>query len=470
MATAGDHAIPSISRRHALLTWQGKQLYIQDLNSSSGTKVNGRLLVNNEQKALYNDSEIRLGNLSLWVEIKNKEEELLQTCFFSNNEDNKVALSSDVVVIREALLQNLKNYLDEKNLSEKLIRLVDSELYNLQAQYEERLKEQRILHSISHLLNDNLSLSDLCKNVLDLSSKVLNADRGFIVLHNPETDYFEVIAQRNFKNDKKQILEGSAGSFSRHIIRQCLRENSIQIINDPHADTQLEDIHSIHASESKSIVAIPLHQRTMAIGAIYLDNQSRQQCFSQRQIPFMETFAAHTSIALNNAKLYKRAITDDLTQLFTRKYIDQRLQQELDKAIKFDKPFSVLLVDIDHFKSINDKYGHDIGDNVLRQLSTLFLNSLREFDVAGRFGGEEFIIMLAETHIKEAQSIAERLRNDVQLLSINDLEKAIKITISIGVASYNKDNNGTISQLIKDADQALYQAKKDGRNRIQLAS
>ena len=160
----------------------------------------------------------------------------------------------------------------------------------------------------------------------------------------------------------------------------------------------------------------------------------------------------------------RMAITDSLTQLFNRGFFEKKFSQEFEAAQSDNHPLSLVIVDIDLFKKINDTYGHLAGDKILQDLGKILTSSVREEDLVFRFGGEEFIIILHEEK-EEAQKVAERIRQKVEDFSRKGNEGPEKFTISLGVASYPEDAQNARELLIK-ADQALYQAKKQGRNRV----
>jgi diguanylate cyclase (GGDEF)-like protein/PAS domain S-box-containing protein len=157
----------------------------------------------------------------------------------------------------------------------------------------------------------------------------------------------------------------------------------------------------------------------------------------------------------------KLAETDHLTQLFNRQKIDKCLNLEYQNK----NMFSILMLDIDHFKSVNDTYGHQVGDSVLIELSQEIKENIRNTDIAGRFGGEEFIIILPNTNKADAKNLAEKLRKKIEAKNFSVIGKK---TISIGVSSLFAEKNDSINELIKRTDQALYQAKNSGRNRVEV--
>ncbi|MCW8877262.1 MAG: diguanylate cyclase [Kangiellaceae bacterium] len=467
---------PSVSRIHAELKWQDNVLYIKDLNSTFGTLVNDESLSAEHGKPLFESGEIRLGNMSLWYEVRSEEEkqEMLQTCFFSNSQQISEELAPDLIAFKAKIIQRLKSHIGAESSLTDLDDSLTKELYSFSAKQQEQLKEQRILNSISHILNRSNTIAELAKNALNLISKVLSADRGFIVLHDNNKHIWGLVAKRNFKDtdpvlDFKQPEPRSNNAYSNTLIEQCYEETKILIFNDVQSDFLLSQVQSVAASGTRSIVVIPLIQFDEVLGVIYLDSTSESYCFEERQIPFMETFAAHTAIALVNAQLYKRAITDDLTHLYTRKYIDERLEQELDRAKRYHRPFSILMIDLDRFKQVNDTYGHSAGDLVLQTLSYLLRQRLRDTDIAGRIGGEEFIVILGETEIEGAKLFAERIRDEIEKEKIEKGGQVIPVTASIGVACFNEKYLSQPLAIIEDADKALYHAKTTGRNRVVVA-
>jgi two-component system cell cycle response regulator len=161
------------------------------------------------------------------------------------------------------------------------------------------------------------------------------------------------------------------------------------------------------------------------------------------------------------------AITDALTGLFNRRYMESHLASLLEQASARGKPLAVLVLDIDYFKSINDSHGHDAGDDVLREFALRIKRSIRGIDLACRFGGEEFVVVMPETDIAVAAMVAERLRRRIaaEPFAINAGGNSIPVTISIGIAALRGAEDNAAS-VLKRADQALYRAKRDGRNRV----
>jgi diguanylate cyclase (GGDEF)-like protein len=166
-----------------------------------------------------------------------------------------------------------------------------------------------------------------------------------------------------------------------------------------------------------------------------------------------------------NQQLWKLSHTDELTGYFNRRHIVSRLEEEISRGMRYGSPLSVVLVDIDHFKRVNDTFGHLAGDRVLQAVADLFRSKLRESDLIGRFGGEEFLLILPHTDLMGAEAFCHRLRDHVEKQAIAVGEQTVHITASFGLASVSRDSD-TWQKLLRVADRNLYRAKSLGRNRV----
>lgn len=226
-------------------------------------------------------------------------------------------------------------------------------------------------------------------------------------------------------------------------------------------------------------VCLPLVSKGELLGILAMDNKANGEIYTTGDIQLLEALGDQATIALENARLYKEAITDGLTQLYHHRYFELQLKEKLDESKGKGEPLGLLMVDIDHFKPINDKYGHPFGDRILRDIARILKENIRAIDLACRYGGEEFtvILMRAESLYPGrsfedmVKQIAERISKKVEDTEWRYNEHIIKITISIGIAIY--DGSGVdinSEQFIEVADKALYSAKNRGRNRIETGS
>jgi diguanylate cyclase (GGDEF)-like protein len=186
-----------------------------------------------------------------------------------------------------------------------------------------------------------------------------------------------------------------------------------------------------------------------------------------RVIATTERFVSHAAVALRSAELLARvrqlAITDGLTQLSNRRAFDRALEREIGRAARADGRLSVVLIDVDNFKALNDEHGHVTGDTVLRQISRALQRSVRSYDTIARYGGEEFAAVLPGCSAGLAFTLADRLR-----LAVQDAPSDVKVTASVGVATYPFDGAESAT-LLRSADRALYASKRAGRNRVRSA-
>jgi diguanylate cyclase (GGDEF)-like protein len=220
----------------------------------------------------------------------------------------------------------------------------------------------------------------------------------------------------------------------------------------------------------RSVVAIPLLYESSLLG-LFVAYGNKKDFLTPFQIDILKVLCNQAATSIANARYHaaieKMATTDGLTGLFNHRVFQEKLSGELERSARSGKPVSLLLTDIDFFKKINDTYGHPVGDQVLKGVSGIIRETVRTVDIPARYGGEEFAIVLPETDAEGAFQIAERLRKAIGMQPYSAEGKKFQITISIGIAVLPGDAR-TKEELIEKADQALYHAKHNGRNRCVL--
>lgn len=230
--------------------------------------------------------------------------------------------------------------------------------------------------------------------------------------------------------------------------------------------------HFGHPDHIRAFLAVPLVLGTKVVGMLSAQCYLPHKYTSQDRL-MLEMLAAHAAIAIDNAHLFSQvqhlAITDSLTGVFNRRYFFDSAQREFSRALRYGHPLSLLMLDLDNYKKINDLHGHLFGDIALQKISQIIQINIRETDILGRYGGDEFSILLPETSTDQALEIADRLRLVIAEADFEIENKMIKTTISIGVSSTNKQVSD-FSQLLLSADLALYDAKNEGRNTIYFHS
>jgi diguanylate cyclase (GGDEF)-like protein len=174
-------------------------------------------------------------------------------------------------------------------------------------------------------------------------------------------------------------------------------------------------------------------------------------------------------LARANTQLEELAVTDPLTALRNRRFLYQELEREFNRARRYGHPLAVMMLDLDHFKRVNDGYGHQMGDRVLQLMGDVLRSSTRNTDLLGRFGGEEFMVIAPETGFDVVEIVAERIRTNIKQRSLAAGGGIPPVTASIGVATTEHPEAGSTDELVRQADEALYRAKREGRDRVELA-
>jgi len=322
------------------------------------------------------------------------------------------------------------------------------------------------------LYNSTLTLlssknhSEILNSIMKEVLKVTCFPAGSIALYDQRSRSFLLAFQAGLS---KRILSISSwkprkGGLTHNIINS--REQPLVIEDIDNADI---DINPVLKEEGiRAIAACKLEALDEVLGILYVDD------FKPRSITVYERkalrlFAQIAGLALQKIKLIEEnrelALTDGLTGLNNHRYFHERLKQELSRVIRGNKNLSLLLVDVDYFKKYNDANGHLAGDDVLKKIATLIRRNIRAGDVACRYGGEEFVVILPDTNKQQAVNVAERIREAVERESFTGEEvlPTQKITVSIGVATFPEDAHGK-DELIKKADDAMYEAKLRGKN------
>jgi diguanylate cyclase (GGDEF)-like protein len=222
--------------------------------------------------------------------------------------------------------------------------------------------------------------------------------------------------------------------------------------------------------EVNSFLGVPVVFRDRVTGLIALYN-SGERSFTQEDGQVAELFASQVAIALENSRQVelkeKQAVTDELTGLNNRRAFASMGEREVVRARRYQRPLSLILFDIDHFKNVNDSHGHLIGDKVLRVLTELVTKTTRGTDIVCRYGGEEFIVLMPEAGRAESLAMAERLREEISRMKVvTTTAETLSLTVSLGVAELGPDVGESLETLIARADRAMYEAKAAGRNTV----
>lgn len=319
------------------------------------------------------------------------------------------------------------------------------------------------------LLNSS-SLDELLSIVLDQHKERFQLSEVTLLIYDPEYELQRLIQAKHTVHPwpGQLLFTDSAHLINQHFSPQ--RKPRLQKFS-PHQHAYLFP----NQEELGSVALLPLVRQNMLIGSLNLGSRNENRFQSQIGTIFLEHLAAVVSACIENTRLQEHiklvGLRDPLTGINNRRFFDQRLKEEAGRARRYDRPLSCLFLDIDHFKRINDQYGHQAGDNVLKQVSSMLNDRLRQTDILARFGGEEFVILLPDTEQDDASLIAEQVRSRIAHAKfIIPSGKTLSVTLSIGLAVLHPNNHiNDAKQLLSAADQAVYAAKLSGRNRVKQA-
>jgi len=345
-------------------------------------------------------------------------------------------------------------------LSFALIRLRGTTRELEQALAEQSGSKDRadLLLKVAEAVNSSLSLSDVLNIALTQAGRLMGAVAGAMYLVTPGKAEMRRQADYNLTHNAK----GAGRKLDEEPFRSLSAGRPTLVpLDRGHAPGLEGGGHPSH------VLVVPVQRATQLMGAFELYLQGTRE-LTDEQTSLLLGVAAQAAMAISHAQLYQaqeeNALTDELTKLPNRRHLAQRFLEEMQRARRHHKSMAFLMVDIDHFKLINDTYGHLQGDAVLAELAKILVAGKRESDVAARYGGEEFGVILHETNEVGAMTLAERIRGKVEAA---DFPGGLKLTISIGVAA--TDDETQFTALLEKADQALYTAKQAGRNAVRAA-
>jgi len=315
-----------------------------------------------------------------------------------------------------------------------------------------------LVQEISKRLSTILEPDQLIREILELIGRVIPFHWGVVWLKHPRTGQLEAHQMVSPAGEEWPAPAAPPPV----VVNAAQTGRSVQsLVPSPSHMSILDD--SISFKE----LAVPLSSRGDILGVLSLGT-AYSESYKSRERALLETLAGNVAIAIQNAELYtqtqKLAIRDGLTHLYNHRYLQQRLTHEEQRAKRYHRAFSFILLDIDNFKIYNDTFGHRTGDQLLIALARILESSVRNVDFVARYGGEEFAIVLPECDKAKAMLVAERIRRNVEEFS-NPHREQYNLTISAGISSYPTDGEN-MEEILDKADKALYRAKHEGRNKV----
>ena len=408
-------------------------------------------------------------------------------CIVPADELGKIAIPEDVSVIAtiqgnstdgilHARKHGANNYLMKPLLKEDL----DFKIKDIAGRREmlEHLRKDtsnlRAIIDLTYLVTSTFNPQEILYLIVKKISEVIPVTRCSIIRIDDNRRFASVVS--TFEDPKLRSMRLDLNKYPE--IRKALTSKKPVVIDDVTVDPLMERVRDVlFPLGIRAIVVVPIVFHEEVIGTLFLRTSRAQSSFTEDEIRLCAAIANVSANALHNAFLFERmedekarleklAITDFLTGAFNIRYFYHRLTEEFSRSRRYGLPLSCLMIDIDHFKKINDKFGHRVGDGVLREFAQFLRKHTRKSDVLARYGGEEFIMLLTQTSAEGAYAKAETLRSTVREHHFKGLKGSRRLTISIGIATSPHPLIKNEDGLISFADNALYDAKHSGRNRV----
>jgi two-component system cell cycle response regulator len=354
------------------------------------------------------------------------------------------------------------------------LRSAEEELLRAREDAESRRKVVDILHEVTGDLSSDEIYHILARRV----ARALSLSRCSVILAKPG-DTVGIVATA-FDNPTLRNFEIHLDRYPE--IRSALEHGHPVLVEDVQSNPLYADIRKEWQANGtpvpvRSVIALPFSLATAQAGVFFLRRMADEPPLTNEDVEFADAVIKAAVAAIHraqviettkadNARLEVLAHTDPLTQVLNRRALTVRLSSEMERAKRYDSVITLLMLDLDHFKGINDTAGHLVGDDVLREVAGLLKESVRSVDLVARYGGEEFVVVLPETSEVGAVKFAERTRERMESELFTPAHGGVRLTASIGVATYPAPDVAGVDDLFARADEALYRAKAAGRNRV----
>lgn len=336
--------------------------------------------------------------------------------------------------------------------------------------YEKKIYDLRQLIEISRALNSTLDYEYLIQAVLDMCLAQVQTLRAALFL-TPELDSDELQLVSGHKGfELNQEPESYRIPLESPLVSYFLQNNRSLTIKE--VEEHVGEDPSVQIIRSMGVeLIVPLKSKGKVIGLIVLGEKAVGGEYPDDERRFLVDLASLGGVAVDNARLYERATVDMMTGLKNHAYFQSRFREERERAVRRKTPLALLLTDVDKFKNFNDTYGHQAGDEVLKAVARVLIDSARHSDFAARYGGEEFCMVMPGADEETALEMGETVRKRIEEMTVEHEGKEMKVTLSVGVAVLDVEQDGkTNKTMIERADQALYVCKRNGRNQVRSYS
>ncbi len=347
----------------------------------------------------------------------------------------------------------------------------------------EMLRTSGILDAIEEYRSVNASLESLLQEAYEifrqesvdklidliiryLSEKFIPSSMLFVLNEGIMINRIKILAYRNMKGVElpEELNRIDTLEPFEHFFRTYTGSTSFLIMEEELGATGCLDPFRNFRPE----IAVPVLGISGLYGMILFGPKILGEEYNTREIAYIDRLIRFTSIAIQNTIHYEHSVKDSKTGLYNHNFFSNRISEQTARSRRSQTPFSVIVLDIDRFKKFNDSYGHLAGDEVIINLASTLKKTVREGDIVSRFGGEEFTVLLPAAGSSEAYMASERIREAVQMMETRYQGNLLKVTVSLGIATFNPYEKSGDLNLLKRADKALYQSKKNGRNRSTL--
>lgn len=341
----------------------------------------------------------------------------------------------------------------------------------LSHEIKKKEKELAFFEDIGKTLTSALELKDILNVIMEKMKKMIKAEAWSIIPVDEETK--ELVFEKS-RGEKGRRVEKFRLKIGEGIAGWVAKEGIPLVIPDVSKDPRFfKEIGRSLQFKIRSILCVPIISKGKVLGVLEVVNKLRDEPFSKDDLDLLMKLMDHAAVAIERASLYQKmaelVITDDLTKLFNLRYLNRTLDIEVERSMRYGTSVSVIFMDLDYFKNVNDSYGHLMGSKVLTELAQILLKNLRGIDIVTRYGGDEFVVILPQTSPQAAYNIAERIRKAVAQFTFLKKEGiSLKLTASFGVASY-PEHAKTKEDIIRLADEAMYRVKDKTRNDVYMA-
>jgi len=326
------------------------------------------------------------------------------------------------------------------------------------------------LFEVGLAMTSEVSLQRLFEVVVDSASRICGAQRCSLMLIDRDGETMRIRAARGIP---PEIVAKAEGRVGEGISGSVAASGEALYIANIERDGSFSKDNDDSKYNNASLICVPVLVHDQVVGVLNVNNKQGGASFTENDLNLLTLLASQAAVAMDNAHRYQdlseQAVTDGLTGIYIRRHFDETLERAYRTGRATGRGFGLLMIDIDHFKSVNDNYGHQTGDEALRTVAGILKELVRDEDCLARYGGEEFAIIVSRASEKATRRIAERIRSTVESTAVETEAHTLHITVSVGATVFGEQHKSPES-IVEEADQSLYRAKESGRNRVVLAT